>query len=74
MNSIQKNIGRNAERNQWTHLEQNGRKEMVTDERASSWKKAMNSIQQNGSQEKVTDEKISSWKKAMNSIRTEQSF
>ena len=36
--------------------QQKGRKEMLTDEQASSWKKAMNSIQQNGKKEMLTDE------------------
>ena len=42
---------------------------MLTDEQASSWKKAMNSFQQNGRKEMLTDERASSWKKAMNSIQ-----
>ena len=42
---------------------------MVTDEIASSWKKAMNSIRQNGRKEMLTDEQASSWKKAKNSIQ-----
>ena len=29
-------------------IQQNGKKEVPTDEQASSWKKAMNSIQHNG--------------------------
>ena len=46
-----------------------GRKEMLTDEQASSWKKAMNSIQQNGRKEMLTDEQASSWKKPMSSVQ-----
>ena len=42
---------------------------MLTDEQASSWKKARNSIQQNGRKEMLTDEQAASWKKAMNSIQ-----
>ena len=42
---------------------------MLTDEQASSWKKAMNSIQQNGKKEILTDEQASGWKKTMNSIQ-----
>ena len=42
---------------------------MLTDEKASSWKIAMNSIQQNGRKEMLTDEQDSSWKKATNSIQ-----
>ena len=45
-------------------IQQNGRKEMLTDEQAS-WKKAMNSIQQNGRKEMLRDEQASSWKKAI---------
>ena len=41
---------------------------MLTDEQASSRKKAMNSIQQNGRKEMLTDKQTSSRKKAMNSI------
>ena len=42
---------------------------MLTDEQASSWKKAMNSIQQNGRKEMLTDEQDSGWKKTMKSIQ-----
>ena len=42
---------------------------MLTDEQASSWKKAMISVQQNGRKEMLTDERASSWKKEMNSIQ-----
>ena len=42
---------------------------MLTDEQASSWKKAMKSIQQNGRNEIVTGKQVSSWKKAMKSIQ-----
>ena len=38
---------------------------MLTDEQASSWKKAMNSIQQDGRKKMSTDEQASSWKKAI---------
>ena len=34
------------------------RKEMLTDEQASSWKKAMNSIQQNGTEEMLRMNKL----------------
>ena len=39
---------------------ENGRNEMLTDEQASSEKKAMNSIQRNGRKEILTDEQASS--------------
>ena len=42
---------------------------MLTDEQASSWKKAMNSFQQNGRKEMLTDERASSWKKTINLIQ-----
>ena len=42
---------------------------MLTDEQASSWKIAINSIQQNGRKEILTDDQASSSKKAMNSIQ-----
>ena len=44
-------------------------KGMLTDEIASSWKKAMNSIQQNERKQMLTDEQASSWQKAMISIQ-----
>ena len=47
----------------------NGRKGMLTDEIASSWKKAMNSIQQNERKEMLTDEQASSSQKALISIQ-----
>ena len=50
-------------------IQQNGRREMLTDEQAPRWKKGMNSIQQNGRKQMLTDEIASSWKKAMNSIQ-----
>ena len=50
-------------------IQQNGRKEILTDEQASSWKKAMNSTQQNGNTEMLMGEQASSWEKAMNSIQ-----
>ena len=43
-------------------IQQNGRKEMLTDEQASSWKKAKNSIQQNRRKEMLTNDQASSWK------------
>ena len=47
---------------------------MLTDEQASSWKEAMNSIQQNGRNEMITDEQDSGWKKnnEVNSIEWEK--
>ena len=42
---------------------------MHTDEQASSWKKAMNSIQQIERKQMLTDEEASRWKKAMNLIQ-----
>ena len=50
-------------------IQQNGRREMLTDEQAPRRKKGMNSIQQNGRKQMLTDEIASSWKKAMNSIQ-----
>ena len=47
-------------------IQQNGNTEMLTDEQAFSWKKALNSIQEGGRKEKLTDEQASSWMKAMN--------
>ena len=41
-------------------IQQNGKKEMLTDEQASSWKKATNSIHQNGRKEILMDEQASS--------------
>ena len=52
-------------------IQGNGRKEMLTDEIASSWKIAMHSIQQNGRKEMLTDKQASSWKKAKISNSTE---
>ena len=40
---------------------------MLTDEQASSWKKAMNSIQPDGRKEMLTDKQASSWQKAIGS-------
>ena len=37
-------------------IQQNGRKEMLTDEQTSGWKKTMKSIQYNGRKEMLTDE------------------
>ena len=51
-------------------IQQNGKKEVPTDEQASSWKKAMNSIQQNGRKEMLTDEQASSWKKQWTQFNT----
>ena len=42
---------------------------MLTDEIASSWKKAMSSIQQNERKEMLTDEQASSSQKALISIQ-----
>ena len=42
---------------------------MLTDEQACNWNKAMNSIRQNARKEMLTDEQASSWKKTMNSIQ-----
>ena len=47
----------------------NGRKGMLTDEIAFSWKKAMNSIQQNERKQMLTDEQASSSQKALISIQ-----
>ena len=47
-------------------IQQNARKEMLTNEQTSSWKKATNSIQQKGRKETLHG---TSWKKAMNSIQ-----
>ena len=44
---------------------------MLTDEQASSWKTAMNSIPQNGRKQMLTDKQASSWKKAKISNSTE---
>ena len=39
-------------------------RQMLTDEQAFSWEKAMNSTQQNGRKEMLTDEQTSSWKES----------
>ena len=53
-------------------IQQNGRKEMLTDdEQTSSWNKVMKSIQQNGRKEMLTDKQASSWKKAKISNSTQ---
>ena len=44
-------------------------KEMLTDEQASSWNTAMNSIPQNGRKQMLTDKQVLSWRKAMKSIQ-----
>ena len=46
-------------------------KEMLTDEQASSWNTAMNSIPQNGRKQMLTDKQAFSWKKAKMSNSTE---
>ena len=58
-----------AERQQWSQFHKIGKKEMLTDKQASSWKKAKISNSTEWRKEMLTDEQASSWKKAMKSIQ-----